>query len=93
MNPLPEPVASLEKRMGRPALEKRLRRQADHWAQRSHQGEGIFCLEMVLPLDAIAAFLLRVSGLAKRAHANFLAPQIIERQWRLPRLPPILLRV
>ena len=87
MNPLPEPFASLERRMGRPALEKRLARQADHWALRSHQGEGIFRFEMVLPLDDIAAFLLRACGLAKRARANYLAPHIVERHWRLPRLP------
>jgi len=89
MNLLPEPFASLERRMGRALLEKRLARQADHWAQLSHQGDGIFRLELVLPIDAIAAFMLRVSGLAGRARANFLAPRVVERHWRLPRLPKV----
>jgi len=87
MNPLPEPFASLERRMGRALLEKRLARQADHWAQLSHQGEGIFCLEKFLPIDAIAALGLRVTGLARRGRANFLDPQVVECRWRLPRLP------
>ncbi len=87
MNALPEPYASLERRLGRPALEKRLDRQANHWAHLAHQGEGIFRLERYLPIDTVAAFGLRVMGLAKRGRANFLSPQIVERHWRLPRLP------
>ena len=87
MNPLPEPFASLENRLGRPMLEKRLMRQADHWAGTAHQGEGIFSLERLVPIDALAAFMLRVSGLAGRSRANYLAPRLVERHWTLPRLP------
>jgi len=87
MNPLPEPFASLELRLGRALLEKRLARQADRRAYLSHQGDGIFRLESILPLDTIAAFMLRASGLAKHARANYLTPRVVEHHWRLPRLP------
>ena len=87
VNTLPEPYAALAQRIGRATLEKRLMRQANHWAQHSHQGNGIFRLETILPLDALVSGALRLSGLAGRARANYLAPRIIECHWRLPRLP------
>ena len=40
-----------------------------------------------MPLDALVACALRASGLTRRARANYLAPRIIERHWRMPRLP------
>jgi predicted MPP superfamily phosphohydrolase len=73
--------------MGRVTLEKRLMRQATHWAQRSHQGDGLFRLEAVLPLDALVSSALRISGLAKRARANYLSPRLVERSWHIRRLP------
>jgi uncharacterized protein len=87
VNALPEPYATLAERIGRERLEKRLMRQANHWAQRAHQGSGILRLEAVLPLDAIVSSILRACGLAKRARANYLAPQLVEYRWRIRRLP------
>jgi len=86
-NVLPEPYASLARRIGRATLKKRLIRQANHWAQRGHQGSGILHLDAFLPLDAIVSAALTVTGLAERARANYLAPRLVERHWRLPRLP------
>ncbi len=68
-------------------LEKRLMRQATHWARRAHQGSGVFRLEAVLPLDSLVSGALRVTGLAKRARANYLAPRLVEYRWRVRRLP------
>jgi uncharacterized protein len=87
VNVLPEPYAALAKRIGRATLQKRLMRQATHWAQRGHQGGGIMRLAAILPLDMIVSVALRATGLAKRARASYLAPLVVERQWRLPRLP------
>jgi uncharacterized protein len=84
---LPEPYATLSQRIGSVMLERRLVRQATHWALRSHQGRGIFRLEAILPLDAIVSWTLRVGGLAKRARANYLAHRLVERHWYLERLP------
>jgi len=84
---LPEPYASLIKRMGRERLERRLSLQASRWAHLSHQGAGIFRLEAVLPLDSIVAIALKATGLFARGNANHLAPKLVERTWHLPRLP------
>lgn len=84
---LPEPFASLAQRLGRDRLEQRLLTQASHWATLAHQGSGIFRMEEVLPLDAIIAFGLAVTGLAGRARRNHRSPRVVERRWRLPRLP------
>lgn len=87
MADLPEPYASLARRLGREKLERRLTTQASHWARLDHQGEGIFRLEKYVPLDAIVAFVLTATGIFPRARANHLAPRLVERTWRLPRLP------
>jgi uncharacterized protein len=84
---LPEPYASLAQRIGPLTLEKRLTRQANHWAQRTHQGSGIFRLEAVLPLDLLVSCALRTTGLARHARANYLAPRVVERHWHLDDLP------
>jgi predicted MPP superfamily phosphohydrolase len=87
MNPLPEPYASLSRRLGRDRLEQRLTKQANHWAHLAHQGNGIFRLEAVLPLDRMVQTALSLSGLAGRARREFLNPRVVERHWHLPRLP------
>ena len=87
MNDLPEPYASLARRLGREKLERRLATQASHWARLDHQGSGIFRLEKYLPLNAVVGFGLAASGLLRRARANHLAPRLVERSWKLPRLP------
>jgi predicted MPP superfamily phosphohydrolase len=85
---LPEPYATLARRLGREKLEHRMSTQASHWARLHHQGAGIFSLEKYLPLDAFVAFALTATGLFPRARANHLSPRLVERTWRLPRLPP-----
>ena len=87
MADLPEPYASLARRLGREKLERRLLTQASHWARLAHQGSGLFRLENYLPLDAVVAFALTATGLFARALANHLAPRLVERTWKLPRLP------
>jgi predicted MPP superfamily phosphohydrolase len=87
MADLPEPYASLARRLGREKLERRLFTQASHWARLAHQGSGLFRLENYLPLDAVVAFALTATGLFSRARANHLDPRLVERTWRLPRLP------
>lgn len=84
---LPEPFASLAQRLGRERLQHRLLQQASHWAGLAHQGSGIFRMEEHLPLDAIIAFGLAATGLAGRAFRNHRSPQVVERTWRLARLP------
>lgn len=87
MSELPEPYASLAARLGRENLERRLMLQASHWAHLDHQGAGIFRLEKLIPLNPIVALGLTVTGLFPRARANHLSPRVVEREWRLPRLP------
>lgn len=87
MSCLPEPYASLSRRLGPGLLERRLLTQAGHWAHLDHQGAGIFKLERFLPLDPIVLATLKLTGLYPRAHSNHLFPRIVERQWQLPRLP------
>ena len=87
MADLPEPYASLSRRLGRERLEQRLLLQASHWARLTHQGNGIFRLENKIPLDAIIAFALTASGLFLRARKNHLSPCLVKRTWQLPNLP------
>jgi uncharacterized protein len=90
MNPpdnLPEPFHSLAQRIGTDRLRDRLWIQASHWARLQHQGEGLFRLEKVLPIDAVVRQALRLTGLAPRARRNFLDVRCREQSWHLPRLP------
>ncbi len=84
---LPEPYASLSLRLGSERLQRRLMTQASHWAQMAHQGSGIFRLEKHFPLDAFVNQCLILTRLARRARANHLNPQLVERTWHFPRLP------
>ena len=87
MKTLPEPYASLALRLGTEQLQRRLITQASHWAQMAHQGSGIFRLEKHFSLDALVAQCLILTRLARRTRANHLNPRLVERTWRLPRLP------
>ena len=62
-------------------------RQATHWARLAHQGCGIFQLEAIFLWMHLLPVLSELSGLTKRARANYLAPRIIERRGRMRRLP------
>lgn len=87
MSALPEPYASLSRRLGRELLERRLMIQASHWAHLDHQGAGIFKLERFFPIDPAVLLALKLTGLYPRAHRNHLSPRFVERTWQLPRLP------
>lgn len=79
--------SKLELRMGRGHLADRLLKQAGKEAKLLHQGEGFFRIERVLPLDRIVDFCLRVSGLGRLCHRNFLDVRIVGREWFFSRLP------
>lgn len=85
---LSEPYASLARRLGREKLADRLVTQASSWAHLTHQGAGLFRLEEYLPINSVVAFALAATGLSRRALANHRAPQLVKREWKLPRLPP-----
>ncbi|MEI6034671.1 MAG: metallophosphoesterase [Verrucomicrobiae bacterium] len=78
---------ALELRIGRPHLSERLRMQAGKAAKLLHQGEGVFRLERILPVDALVSLALRLSGLAALAQRNFLDVRVVEHDWVLPHLP------
>ena len=78
---------SLEKRIGRKHLADRLLKQAGNSAKLVHQGEGIFRLERMIPVDDIVAFLLRCSGFGGMARRNFLDVRVVTQEWHLPHLP------
>lgn len=78
---------SLKSRLGEDSLRQRLLMQANHWAEKTHQGEGIFKLEKFISVDHLAEFFLKATGLWKRAHANIFKIETIEIDWDLPRLP------
>ena len=84
---LPEHYAALARRIGRERLGVRVLRQATHWARLTHQGEGVFQVERVVPIDAVVAAVLRLCGLAARARRNFLDVRVVERECWLRRLP------
>ncbi len=87
MSSLPEPYATLSRRLGTDLLERRLLIQASHWAHLDHQGAGIFKLERFFPIDPLVRLGLRLTGLYSRGHRNHLSPRLVERSWHLPRLP------
>lgn len=77
----------LEARLGRDNLSERMLREASKTAHLLHQGEGLFRLERFLPFDQIVSIALRLCGLKKRAHRNFLGLRAVEQSWSLPNLP------
>lgn len=78
----------LKERVGEALLRKRLTKQAEHYAQLSHQGEGIFKLERYIPIDRLAELGLKLSLLWTRAHQNIFNIQIVEQEWPLQNLSP-----
>lgn len=85
MNP---DLPALERRLGRPQLAERLRKQRGKTARLLHQGEGILRIERIAPLDAIVLTFLRLSGLAGAARQGFLDVRLTEQTWHLKRLHP-----
>jgi len=82
-----EDYLALEKRIGRAHLADRLLKQAGHSARLLHQGEGIFGLERILPIDSLVALFFRFCGLRGLVRRNFLDVRIVTRHWTLPHLP------
>lgn len=74
-------------RLGEELTASRLMAQADLWARLTHQGEGVFVLEHLLPLDKILGSLLKLSGFQRRAYRNFLDIRLEENEVRLESLP------
>ena len=81
------PFDSLRARIGEDHLRERLLRQANHWADKIHQGEGIFRLEKYISIDKLAELGLKATGLWHRAHGNIFRIDTTEIVWKLPRLP------
>lgn len=84
---LPDPYRGLAGRIGEDLLRRRLLAQAGHWARLHHQGEGLFKIEKILPVDQLLQLGLRLSGLGGRARTNFLDVRVVEQHWHLPALP------
>lgn len=84
---LPSGYGALERRMGRDALSSRLNKQASHWADLNHQGEGIFRLEKFLPVDRILGMAFAITGIGWIGRRNVLNIRTVEQTWWLPRLP------
>jgi predicted MPP superfamily phosphohydrolase len=78
---------ALSKRLGEEKLRQRLLKQAYHWAQLTHQGEGIFRIERYISIDKLAEWALRLSLLWTRAHRNIFNIREIEVHWKLEGLP------
>ena len=77
----------LAHRMGRETLERRIRKQAGLWARSVHQGRGFFRLERLIPLDALIATALKLSGFAGVGRKNFLDVRKVSHGLCLPALP------
>jgi len=80
-------MADISHRIGPDLLERRLAKQAAHWAKLLHQGEGVLKIERVVPVDQVLSAILKLTGLYARAHANFLDVRVVEQVWHLPSLP------
>lgn len=78
---------TIANRMGRDVLERRMLKQAGIWAKDIHQGRGVFRLNALLPIDTMVDGFLRLSGLARWGHANFLDVRIVENSVALENLP------
>jgi len=79
---------AIERRLGPEVFAARLLKQEKKSARLLHQGEGIFRLERLFPLDFLVAVGLKVTGLEALCRRNFLNVRLVTREWVLPRLPP-----
>ncbi len=74
-------------RLGEEALSQRLRRQVEHAAELVHQGEGILRLEEYVDIDALAAWVVKASGLYRIGYRNFMDLRLERNEIRLKGLP------
>lgn len=84
---LPEEISLLQGRLGKSLLQRRLFRQASKVAGLTHQGEGIFKLERILPFDQLVETVLQWTGLRQRAFREYLDVRVVTQTWSLPNLP------
>ena len=77
----------LPSRLGADRFAHRLERESELRARKTHQGEGVFALERVLPLDTLIEWILRVSGFYGVMHREFLDVRVLENRVRVPGLP------
>ena len=84
---IPDNLESLKHRLGEDHLRERLLRQANHWAGRSHMGEGLFRVDQWISIDRLARAALKATGLWERAHRNIYDFEVVEVEWRFPTLP------
>lgn len=77
----------LAKRLGGERVRERLARESELRARKTHQGEGIFALERIIPLDTVIEWVLRLSGFYGMMHREFLDVRVVENRVRVPGLP------
>ena len=79
----------LRERLGVALFEKRIERQAGKSAKLTHQDEGVFRLERLLPFDALVGGVLRILGVREALRRRFLDVQIVRQEWKIPTLPEV----
>ncbi|MCX7712660.1 MAG: metallophosphoesterase [Chthoniobacterales bacterium] len=89
-NSLPPLFATLEQRLGTDMLSRRLFLQATHSAGLTHQGEGVFVIERILPIDVIVWFFLCLFGLRKAGLRGARDLRVEENQVSSERIPAAL---
>lgn len=77
----------LAKRIGEDHLRERLKLQAEHVAGLTTQGHGLWKFQDAIPLKAIIAQIIKISGLYSRGYRNYLDIQLVENTVTLRRLP------
>lgn len=82
--------SNLKERMGEALLSQRLLSQADLWADKAHQDEGIFKLNRILPIDQTLTLLLKLTGTYSRGHRNFFAIELNHNPVEIQHLPSAL---
>ncbi|MDZ4788430.1 MAG: metallophosphoesterase [Blastochloris sp.] len=85
-----EVYANLAQRLGSDLLRQRLEKQANHWARFNHQGEGLFKIERLLPLDSLMKTFLKLGGLTKLGRKGFLGLRVVEKDWVIAGFPKAL---
>jgi hypothetical protein len=77
----------LECRLGSAAFARRTQLEHRLRARLTHQGEGVFVVERVIPVDTLLATFLRVTGLARVGRRNYLDVRVNEYTVPLRGLP------
>lgn len=83
----PELIA-IRDRLGADRYARRIARQEAQTAKLIHQSQGIFKLERFIPVDAVIARILKLTGFWNRGVRNALHIRVVQQEWTLPGLPP-----